>query len=225
MSGSLLNITLHIGSPLGPEGHNFWLFALASLMLNITPGNDMLFVIARSTSQGVKAGIISSLGIGVGCMVHIFAAVIGLSALIAQSAVAFSVIKYIGAGYLVYLGVLAVISKRNTLNISTQKEKITYSKMFWQGAITNVLNPKVALFFLAFLPQFIDISAKHAWPQILFLGVWFDAGGTLVNILVAILFGRAGVWFSKSAWFQKWQNKITGVILIGLGVKVAVSKT
>src|SRR5882757_5576856 len=114
MSSSLLNITPRIGSPLGAEGHNFCLFALASLMLNITPGNDMLYVIARSASQGVKAGVISSLGIGVGCMVHIFAAVIGLSALIAQSAVAFSIIKYIGAGYLVYLGARAIISKGNS---------------------------------------------------------------------------------------------------------------
>ena len=203
--------------------HNFWLFALASLMLNITPGNDMLYVMARSTSQGAKAGIVSALGIGVGCMVHIFAAVIGLSALIAQSAVAFSIIKYIGAGYLIYLGVRSIVSKTKAFNITEKKERLSYSKMFWQGVVTNVLNPKVALFFLAFLPQFIDISAKHAWPQILFLGAWFDAGGTLINILVALLFGHIGSWFSKSSWFQKWQGKVTGSILIGLGVKVAMS--
>lgn len=205
--------------------HNFWLFALASLMLNITPGNDMLYVATRSTSQGVKAGIVSALGIGVGCMVHIFAAVVGLSALIAQSAVAFIIIKYIGAGYLVYLGMRSIISKTQAFNVTAKKEELSYSRMFWQGVITNVLNPKVALFFLAFLPQFIDITAKHAWPQILFLGSWFDIGGTLINILVAVLFGKIGGWFSRSAWFQKWQNKVTGAILIGLGIKVATAKS
>ncbi len=201
--------------------HNFWLFVVASLALNITPGNDMLYVATRSTSQGVKAGIISSLGICVGCMVHILAAVIGLSALIAQSAIAFNVIKYVGAAYLIYLGIRALLSKTQAFNVSEKKAKLGYSKIFWQGVLTNVLNPKVALFFLAFLPQFIDISAKHAWPQILFLGAWFDIGGTLVNILVAVLFGRLGNWFNKSAWFQKWQGKVTGAILIGLGIKVA----
>ncbi|HWB25810.1 MAG TPA: LysE family translocator [Chitinophagaceae bacterium] len=201
--------------------HNLWLFAIASFMLNITPGNDMLYVATRSANRGVKAGIVSSLGIFAGCMVHILAAVIGLSALIAQSAVAFNVIKYIGAAYLIYLGVRALLSKARAFNIEAKQVKSTYRKIFWQGVLTNVLNPKVALFFLAFLPQFINIPGGHSWIQILLLGAWFDVGGTLVNIIVAILFGRLGNWFSRSGRFQKWQNKITGLILIGLGVKVA----
>jgi len=192
-------------------------------MLNITPGNDMLYVATRSTSQGVKAGIVSSLGVFVGCLVHIMAAVIGLSALIAQSAVAFGVIKYIGAGYLVYLGVRSILSKTSAFKVNDKAAPLSYRRIFWQGVLTNVLNPKVALFFLAFLPQFINISAKHTWLQILFLGAWFDTGGTLVNILVAILFGKIGGWFSQSAWFNKWQNKVTGVILVGLGIKVAMA--
>jgi threonine/homoserine/homoserine lactone efflux protein len=203
---------------------NFWLFALASLALNITPGNDMLYVATRSTSQGIKAGMVSSLGIAAGCMVHILAAVIGLSALIAQSAIAFNVIKYIGAAYLIYLGVRALLSKTATFNVDAKTGKLTYTKIFWQGVFTNVLNPKVALFFLAFLPQFINISAKHAWPQILFLGTWFNVGGTIINIIVAIVFGKLGNWFNKSVWFKKWQNKVTGLILIVLGVKVGVAK-
>jgi RhtB (resistance to homoserine/threonine) family protein len=202
---------------------NFWVFALAALLLNLTPGNDMLYVAARSASQGVKAGIVSALGIMVGCMVHIVAAVIGLSAIIAQSAIAFDIIKYLGAAYLVYLGVRSVLSKKKSFEIKKQVKQLSFKKLFWQGVITNILNPKVALFFLAFLPQFININNNNTYWQILFLGTWFDVGGTLVNIVVAILFGRIGQWLSQSPRFVQWQERITGAMLIGLGIKVALS--
>jgi threonine/homoserine/homoserine lactone efflux protein len=202
---------------------NFWVFALTGLLLNLTPGNDMLYVIARSSGQGTRAGIISALGIGAGCIVHILAAVIGLSALIAQSALAFDVIKYAGAAYLIYLGIRSVISKKHSIKINRGLQKLSYRKIFWQGFITNVLNPKVALFFLAFLPQFINIHKGSTSLQILFLGSWFDVVGTLVNILVALLFGKIGAWLSQSPGFVQWQERITGVILIGLGIKVALS--
>lgn len=202
---------------------NFWVFALTGLLLNLTPGNDMLYVIARSSGQGTKAGIISALGIGAGCIIHILAAVIGLSALVAQSATAFNIIKYIGAAYLVYLGVKSVLSRRQSIVVNSKLNKLSYRKMFWQGFITNVLNPKVALFFLAFLPQFINIHKGNTSLQILFLGTWFDLVGTLVNVLVAILFGRIGAWLSKSQKFIQWQERITGTILIALGIKVALS--
>jgi threonine/homoserine/homoserine lactone efflux protein len=201
---------------------NFWLFALTALLLNLTPGNDMLFVIARSSSQGSKAGIVSSLGIMGGCMVHMIAAVAGLSAIIAKSAVAFTVIKYVGAVYLIYLGVRSFLEKKN-IQINKSIIKTSYKKIFWQGVLTNVLNPKVALFFLAFLPQFINTKTGNATEQILFLGVWFNVGGTLVNIIVAILFGKIGKLLSKSGKFVQWQKRITGSILIALGIKVALS--
>jgi threonine/homoserine/homoserine lactone efflux protein len=202
---------------------NFWVFALTALMLNLTPGNDMLYVIARSTSQGSKAGIVSSLGIMAGCMVHIIAAMAGLSAIIASSSLAFDIIKYIGAAYLIYLGIRAVLSKKHSLEIKTPVKKLSYKKIFWQGFLTNVLNPKVALFFLAFLPQFIDIAKENTGWQILFLGTWFDVGGTLVNIVVALLFGKIGQWLNRSAAFVQWQQRITGTLLIALGIKVALS--
>jgi threonine/homoserine/homoserine lactone efflux protein len=202
---------------------NFWVFALTGLLLNLTPGNDMLYVIARSSGQGTKAGIISALGIGAGCIIHILAAVIGLSALIAQSATAFDIIKYIGAAYLVYLGVKSVLSKKHSAAINSKLKILSYRKIFWQGFITNVLNPKVALFFLAFLPQFINIHKGNTSLQILFLGTWFDLVGTLVNILVAVLFGKIGTWLSKSPGIIQWQERITGTILIALGIKVALS--
>lgn len=203
---------------------HFWVFALAALLLNLTPGNDMLYVAARSTSQGIKAGIISSLGIMAGCMVHILAAVIGLSAIIAQSALAFNIIKYVGAAYLVYLGIRSIISRKKTFEVKNKMQQQSYTRIFWQGVITNVLNPKVALFFLAFLPQFINVESRHTALQILFLGTWFNVGGTLVNIIVAILFGKIGTWLSQSPRFIQWQERITGAMLIALGIKVALSK-
>jgi threonine/homoserine/homoserine lactone efflux protein len=133
---------------------NFWVFALAALLLNITPGNDMLYVIARSTAQGTKAGIMSSLGVMTGCTVHIIAAMVGLSAIIAESAIAFNIIKYAGAAYLIYLGVRSLLSKKKSFEIDTAINKLSYSKLFWQGALTNVLNPKVTFFFL---PSYLNL--------------------------------------------------------------------
>ena len=203
--------------------NDFLIFALASLVLNITPGNDMLYVATRSTTQGIKAGIVSALGITAGCLVHLTAAVIGLSAIIAHSAIAFGVIKYLGAAYLFYLGIKALLNKQNIFSINEKTEKKSLSKLFWQGAFTNVLNPKVALFFLAFLPQFIHPENGSPALQILLLGLWFNFSGSLVNIAVAILFGKLGNWLAGKQGIIKWQNKITGLLLIALGIKVALS--
>ncbi len=203
--------------------HNFFVFAFAGLLLNITPGNDMMYVASRSAGQGIRAGIISSLGIAAGCMAHIFAAVVGLSAIIAKSASAFDIIKYVGAAYLIYLGVRSFFNRKSSFQLTDQVQSKTYGKIFWQGVITNVLNPKVALFFLAFIPQFIDINATHPQWQILFLGVWFNCSGAVVNIIVAILFGKMGNWLARSSRFVKIQQKITGTVLIALGIKVALT--
>ena len=204
--------------------HDFWVFAFASLMLNITPGNDMLYVASRSAGQGVRAGIISAFGIMAGCLVHIFAAVVGISAIIARSATAFDVIKYAGAAYLIYLGAKSFFSKKKPSFVLEDKLKPrSYPSIFVQGAITNVLNPKVALFFFAFLPQFVDIKNPHPQWQILLMGIGFDCSGTVVNILVAVLFGKMGNWLSKSPRFIRLQQKITGMMLIVLGIKVALT--
>jgi threonine/homoserine/homoserine lactone efflux protein len=202
--------------------HNFWLFALASFLLNITPGNDMLYVASRSAGQGVKAGIVSSLGIMAGCLVHLAAAAAGLSAILASSAMAFSIVKYAGAGYLVYLGLKAILSRKASGLVTAEKPApASGRRIFLQGVLTNVLNPKVALFFLAFLPQFIDVRQKHATEAILLLGAWFDVGGTVVNLLVAVLFGRIGDLMRRNPRWLKVQEKITGLVLIALGIKVA----
>jgi threonine/homoserine/homoserine lactone efflux protein len=199
------------------------LFAFASLMLNITPGSDMLYVATRSTGQGVKAGIISSLGIMAGCFVHTIAAVAGLSFILRESAIAFSVVKYLGAAYLIYLGIRSFISKDNVFAIS-KADPASNKKIFLQGAMTNILNPKVALFFLAFLPQFISVDSANASMMILLLGIWFNISGTLVNIGVALVFGKMGNWMSGQQWFTKWQQKLTGAVLFFLGIKIALAK-
>jgi threonine/homoserine/homoserine lactone efflux protein len=206
------------------ELNNFVVFAIASLILNITPGADMLYVAARSTGLGVKAGIISSLGIMTGCLVHAAAAVIGLSAIIASSATAFMLFKYAGAVYLIYLGIRSFIGGANQFKIENNYIQLKSREIFWQGVVTNVLNPKVALFFLAFLPQFVDVTSESPALIILMLGIWFTVSGTIVNIIVAVVFGRMGNWLAQRQWFVNWQSKITGILLILLGVRIALTE-
>jgi len=128
----------------------------------------------------------------------------------------------VGAAYLVYLGIKSFFSRGETSFALDEKQALlSYRRIFVQGVITNILNPKVALFFLAFLPQFIDVSARNAAGSILLLGIWFDIGGTLVNVIVAVVFGKMGNWLSRSPRYLRVQQKITGFMLIALGIKVA----
>ena len=170
----------------------------------------------------MRAGIVSALGIGAGCFVHMLAAVAGLSALVAQSALAFEILKYAGAAYLVYLGLRSIFGRSASTTRETSHTR-SMSRIFWQGVLTNVLNPKVALFFLAFLPQFIDPSKGSLSLQILFLGTWFNVMGTLVNILVALVFGRLGARLSRIPKFMQWQQRFTGIVLMALGIRVAMT--
>lgn len=202
---------------------NLWLFFIASLLLNVTPGNDMIYVSSRSISQGSKAGIMSALGVFFGCFVHILAAVFGLSLIIAQSAYLFNIVKLAGAAYLIYLGVKAWISKPAQKDTGSQSPRLNKWKLFKQGMITNALNPKVAIFFLSFLPQFIDPASHFVKLQLAALGLWFAAQGTLVLMIVALIFGRTKDFFSRNPRFWQMQEKITGTILIGLGIRVALT--
>ena len=202
---------------------NLYLFFIASLLLNLTPGNDMIFVASRSVSQGIKAGIASAAGIFVGCFVHILAAVLGLSIIISRSAYLFQLIKFAGAAYLVYLGARAMLSKPNNKIVAQKITTVDHFKLFKQGVNTNALNPKVAIFFLSFLPQFIDQSSSFVKIQLFTLGLWFDIQGTLVLIIVAITFGKTKDFFKNNPKIWKVQEKITGGILIGLGIKIALT--
>ncbi len=202
----------------------FLIFAFASFLLNITPGNDMVFVATYATNQGIKAGIWASLGIALGCIVHISAAVLGISAIIAQSAFLFDLIKYLGAAYLIYIGLKTIFSKADNFDIEKKNSVISNWGILEQGIFTNILNPKVALFFLAFLPQFTTPQYQPVWLQILILGIWFNISGTLVNCAVAFAFGKASSFLKKYPNFTNWQNKFTGFILVGLGLRVAFMK-
>ena len=200
---------------------HLYLFFIASLLLNLTPGNDMIYVASRSISQGVKCGIVSAMGIFTGCFVHILAAVFGLSIIISRSAYLFSIIKFAGAGYLIYLGIRAIINKPNVKTDETV-QKTNNWKLFKQGVVTNALNPKVAIFFLSFLPQFIDAGSPVFKWQLLMLGIWFAAQGTSVLIIVALILGRTKDFFRNNPKVWLVQEKITGFVLIGLGIKVAL---
>ena len=201
----------------------FYLFLSASLLINLSPGPDMLYTAARSLSQGSKAGLFSALGIFCGCFIHIAAAVFGLSKVIEESVLLFSVIKYAGAAYLIYLGTKSLLSRKKETEIKTL-DLLSNKKIFFQGMLTNVLNPKVAIFFLSFLPQFIDPATPWLKEQIAFLGLWFNVQGTLMLIGVALLTGtfRKALHHNKRFW--NWQEKVTGVILVGLGIRMLFSK-
>jgi threonine/homoserine/homoserine lactone efflux protein len=202
---------------------NLYLFFIASLLLNLTPGNDMIYVASRSISTGVKGGVVSALGVFVGCFVHITAAVFGLSIIIAKSAAVFQLIKFAGAGYLIYLGVKTLLAKPAINAIAEKPVKADHWKLFKQGAITNALNPKVAVFFLSFLPQFIDPASTNFRIQLLVLGIWFAVQGTLVLIIVACIFGKTKDFFQRNPKVWRIQEKITGLVLLGLGIKIAFS--
>lgn len=199
---------------------NFYLFLSISILINLSPGPDMLYTAARSLSQGTRAGLVSALGIFAGCLFHITAAVFGLSAIIAQSAFWFSVIKYAGALYLIYLGIKSLLNKQATQTEIETLDAIPLKKIFLQGLITNLLNPKVAIFFLSFLPQFVNLSSLHIKEQIIFLGLWFDVQGVLILMLVAVLTGYFSRLLKKNKKFWKWQDKITGLILVALGIRM-----
>lgn len=202
------------------DSHTLLLFLTATLALNLTPGPDMLYVIARSAAEGRKAGIVSALGIAAGTIVHTAAVALGVVSLLAAVPVAFLIVKYAGAAYLIYLGVRALRS--SSAITAPVIERARLSGIFRQGVITNVLNPKVALFFLAFLPQFVDPAKGPVALQIILLGLLFNTSGTLVNIGVALLASRAGQWSRSRFAAPSAMRWLTGGIFIGLGARLAL---
>jgi threonine/homoserine/homoserine lactone efflux protein len=202
-----------------PEKAAFIAFLIAAFALNLAPGPDMLYVIGRSVGQGRKAGIVSSLGVFVGCWVHILAAAFGIAALLRSSPFAFNVVRYAGAAYLIYLGIKMLAQKTDLSSRQLKAESL--GVIFRQGAITNMLNPKVAIFFLAFLPQFVDARRGSVVLQILLLGLIFNVGGTLVNLAVAYAGGTLGELLRGNQAIARLQRRFTGLIFVGLGLRLA----
>lgn len=199
------------------------LFAGAGLLLNITPGPDMIYCATRSVGQGKSAGVVSALGIGAGSLVHMTMAALGLSAVLMYSSTAFHAIKLIGAVYLVYLGLRMILTGRRS-GVAQRLPDAGLWRIFRQGVITNVLNPKVALFFLSFLPQFVHPDRGSVALQIITLGMIFNFTGTVVNALVGLLFGYVGSWLDSRPTFWRVQRWVSGSILATLGVSLALSE-
>lgn len=204
-----------------PDLNSLLVFITAGLLLNLTPGPDVLYIVGRSVSQGRAAGLVSALGISTGCLAHIVAATCGLSALMLTLPLAYDVVRYAGAAYLVWLGVKALRSKSEAMQVRAM-ECTSLATIFRQGVITNVLNPKVALFFLAFLPQFADPTRGPIWPQILLLGVIFTVNGTLVCFGYVLVAAKLGDWLKSRYDVSTWLNRLTGGLFLALGLRLAL---
>ena len=206
-----------------PDPSRLGLFIGAALVLLLTPGPAVLYVVTRSVAQGPRAGLVSVLGVHAGTLVHVAAAVAGLSALLAASATAFSVVKYLGAAYLIYLGVRQVRARAADAVDARPDAAPGLSRAFVDGFVVNVLNPKTALFFLAFLPQFASVTRGAVSAQIACLGLVFVALGLITDALYALTAGRVAHWLrvrGNGALTRRW---VPGTIYIGLGVATALA--
>lgn len=204
-----------------PEPSTLTLFIVAALALLVTPGPAVLYIVARSIEQGPVAGIVSTLGIATGSLFHIAAAALGVSAVLASSALAFNLLKYLGAAYLIYLGVRKFINREQPRKQLIRRS--TLARIFSQGVLVNLLNPKTALFFLAFLPQFIDPAKGAAVFQMVLLGIIFVALGIASDGLYALLAGTAGNWLRGRARLFHAQRYLTGGVFIALGAMTALA--
>ena len=204
--------------------HDLTLFVLSGLLLNIMPGPDSLLIMARSATQGWRAGVAAAMGIGSGTMVHVLAAAVGMSAILATSATAFMVVKYIGAAYIVWMAIGLLRSKRKLAGEQPTVPPLPYRKIFAQGFLTNVLNPKVAIFFLAFVPQFIDAAAPNKALAFVVLGCIFNVNGMLWCVSLALFTGMVSARLKVNPALSVWLNRVTGGLFIWLGIKLALSK-
>lgn len=208
--------------------HDLTLFIVSGLLLNVLPGPDSLLIMTRSATQGWRAGSAAALGIASGTLVHILAAALGLSALLATSAMAFSVVKWVGAAYIVYVGIGLLRSRRaqpaEAASPAPALPALPYRKIYLQGMLTNVLNPKVALFFLAFVPQFISADAPSKPLAFIILGCIFNFNGMLWCNFLAVATAQASERLHVSQVVSRWLNRAIGGTFVALSVKLALSK-
>ena len=208
-----------------PDAHAYVLFVVAALALLLVPGPAVVYVVARSVSGGRLTGLVSVLGIELGTLTHVVFAAAGLSAIVASSVVAFSVVKWLGAAYLVYLGLKQILGRggeeEDTELADSEDSRF---RVFYQSVLVQILNPKVALFFLAFLPQFVDPSRGAAWTQIVVIGATLAFLGLFTDGLYALLGGTAGGWIRKRGGSLRRAGRyVTGGIYIALGAVAAIS--
>ena len=209
-----------------PDASTYGLFVVAALALLLVPGPAVVYVVARSVEGGRPAGLVSVLGVEMGTLVHVAFAAAGLSAILASSATAFSVVKWLGVAYLIWLGLQRLLARDESGDALPDVRPEPLARVFGQSVLIQVLNPKVALFFLAFLPQFVDPSRGAAWTQILILGGTLAALGLLTDGLYALLGGTAGDWLKRrnaSARFRHAQRYVSGGIYLALGAVAAAT--
>jgi len=203
------------------NSHDWIVFLAATLALNLTPGPDMLYISTRSVAQGRRAGILSALGVAAGGIVHMSLVAFGLARVLASVPVAYDAVRYLGAAYLIFLGIRLLTSARAKDERPVAADR--GSRIFVQGFITSVLNPKVALFFLAFLPQFADPARGALWWQFLLLGAVFNLSGTLVNLTVAVATSATRRLTHGRGEAASWLRRLPAVIFIGLGARLALA--
>ncbi|SEO54888.1 Threonine/homoserine/homoserine lactone efflux protein [Duganella sp. CF517] len=213
--------------------HDLTLFIISGLLLNIMPGPDSLLIMTRSATQGWRAGSAAALGIGAGTMIHIFAAALGLSALLSTSAAAFTVVKWVGAAYIIYVGIGMLRAKlrgeAEALTDDAQASAVAaaplpYRRIFFQGFLTNVLNPKVALFFLAFVPQFIAADSTSKPLAFIILGSIFNFNGMLWCHGLAVFTAFASARLKVKPLVALWLNRVTGGLFVALGLRLALAE-
>ena len=210
-----------------PEMHQLLLFIAAGIVLNLTPGPDVLYIVTNALRSGAKSGIAAALGINAGCFVHIFAAALGVSALLAASASAFAVLRWIGAAYLVWVGVKLLVSRApapdgDVALVANSEPALPLSKVFFGGFLTNALNPKVAIFFLAFVPQFIAADADNKALAFIALGTLFNIDSVFINVGWAL----AAAWMAGRPSIQAgmyWLDRAAGAMFLAFGLKLALS--
>ena len=204
--------------------HDFGLFLAAGILLNLTPGPDTVYILGRSIAHGRQAGVASALGISVGSIFHTCAAALGLSAILATSALAFGTIKLLGGAYLIFLGVKMILDRRTQLSLPSNFRRRTTIAAFRQGILTNILNPKVALFFLAFLPQFIDPASNAKVPAFILLGLTFVITGTIWCLILAWFASVFSERLRANETISQWLNRTAGAFFIFLGLRLATTK-
>jgi threonine/homoserine/homoserine lactone efflux protein len=205
------------------EPTKFILFVSVSWALIIAPGPDMIYVITRGVTQGRRAGMLSAVGVICGILVHTTAAAFGLTLILQTSAIAFLLVKYLGATYLIVLGIKAWRDK-TTFSLQTPASRVSFRRVFWQGVLSNVLNPKIAIFFLAFLPQFVDKASNHITLQLVILGLTFACFGLCFLLLIGYSSGSIGSWLTLRRRYTRFLQRFAGGILIGLGVRLALAE-
>ena len=210
-----------------PDTPQLLMFILAGWLLNLTPGPDVLYIVSNALKSGVRAGIVAALGIVSGCFVHVFAAALGVGALLATSATAFTVLKWVGAAYLMWMGVKLLLATGGSAVVPlagvASREPVDLGRVFRQGFLTNVLNPKVALFFLAFVPQFIAPGTEDKVTAFLLLGLLFNVNSLPINFGYAWLAGWASRRVGAVQRAMHWMDRAAGVMFIGFGLRLAMS--